>query len=657
MGEPPRGIDPKVICPICKKVLKSPVSFPCKHLCCRDCMEDRIRENPSSSRECCLACGQAGPATPANEVSELIAHMSIHCSTPGCEWIGPVSEVDHHEQTCAHRANNFPAYLTHLGEIDTIFDVAKDPAFLVRLMTHQPVIASPVLSTLLLKTVADQCAHSAPNQAAFAKMAEATATALVGMLTQLGHVPLLPDHFRVLSALSLHPDIRAALCRAGVVPLYTRMYARATEDGAPALMQAAWMGLTNLAALSPENQKALGQAAGVAASLARALGDQAITTGQPKAFEQLLWALANLTAEYPPNRASFASAGLAEPLVRALGLPALRGSAPLDQHAYRLLGNLAEDAAVREQLGRAHVMDALKEPVRAVACGRKVGPALFRALGHLVAKSPANQRAFLEAGLAPVYVGLLADPAVVGAPATVLQALKWLVLLSEQAPGRAALLEAGLAPALAQVLGGCPLGTASTAGESFWALANLLFHPEYRAALVVGAGAAPALLRLVVDTPPVLANPKVAPHALRVLVNATNDGPNQEAFGRCGAGAALARLLQNPAVMGQAGSAELVLGLTANLTESAPLQEALGQSGLIPLLVGWLGHPLVAGSPDLAEQATLALEHLALCPANIPRLETHRGAVAGALAAIERNPRCPAGMKRRLVAIRRLVGL
>jgi len=97
------GIDEKYQCPICTALLCRPVSLPCGHVFCDDCIR-------RSDLVQCPYCRQ--PFTQAEithlrdsdlELFEELSNVLVSCGNHSCDWTGRYGEHDDHLEECEYR--------------------------------------------------------------------------------------------------------------------------------------------------------------------------------------------------------------------------------------------------------------------------------------------------------------------------------------------------------------------------------------------------------------------------------------------------------------------------------------------------------------------------------------------------------------------------
>ena len=82
-------------CPVCLYAMKNPVQTECGHLFCRECLDPMLkRKRPI----CPLDQEEINPDSifPDNACRREILNLEVYCSfmTSGCEWIGPLKNLE-----------------------------------------------------------------------------------------------------------------------------------------------------------------------------------------------------------------------------------------------------------------------------------------------------------------------------------------------------------------------------------------------------------------------------------------------------------------------------------------------------------------------------------------------------------------------------------
>ena len=104
-------------CAICMETLRNPVTLPCKHCFCANCLEEARRVKNS-----CPVCRAELPArfTPvfAYDVLTAMRQIQVRCTNKGCGAVVPLSNWREHQDHCrfAGSAASEPVHVFHAPE-------------------------------------------------------------------------------------------------------------------------------------------------------------------------------------------------------------------------------------------------------------------------------------------------------------------------------------------------------------------------------------------------------------------------------------------------------------------------------------------------------------------------------------------------------------
>lgn len=125
LGQFDGPVDESLICPLCSKVLESPVRGRCGHTFCAPCLQSAARRGRD-----CTKCGGAlgtGSVESSDSVEEALAlrlaKLSIRC-TLGCDEVMEYGQLPRHTQEdcphrtvgCEHRGCGVQCSLSELAE-------------------------------------------------------------------------------------------------------------------------------------------------------------------------------------------------------------------------------------------------------------------------------------------------------------------------------------------------------------------------------------------------------------------------------------------------------------------------------------------------------------------------------------------------------------
>lgn len=86
-----------------KELMNKPVSLPCGHSACKDCMLQLVRSQGRSKS--CSLCRTTINQTQFNisvPLQAIIAKIKVQCTVPGCSWSGEHQEKESHQAQCEY---------------------------------------------------------------------------------------------------------------------------------------------------------------------------------------------------------------------------------------------------------------------------------------------------------------------------------------------------------------------------------------------------------------------------------------------------------------------------------------------------------------------------------------------------------------------------
>lgn len=101
------GISSQLLCAICQCVVDPPVSTPCDHLFCEDCLISWLERRESGNETCPMCNTVIDPVKvekPSRIIINLLGEMRRYCEnrSEGCPWVSACDEYEAHSRTCGY---------------------------------------------------------------------------------------------------------------------------------------------------------------------------------------------------------------------------------------------------------------------------------------------------------------------------------------------------------------------------------------------------------------------------------------------------------------------------------------------------------------------------------------------------------------------------
>ncbi|XP_028406760.1 uncharacterized protein LOC114529191 [Dendronephthya gigantea] len=96
--------DPRLLCPICFKVVKDPVQCPNEHHFCRSCIQRCLNETSETCPTCQHHLTEENLATPTRFFMETLERLKIRCDNTcrGCREVVELEFLDRHVERCGY---------------------------------------------------------------------------------------------------------------------------------------------------------------------------------------------------------------------------------------------------------------------------------------------------------------------------------------------------------------------------------------------------------------------------------------------------------------------------------------------------------------------------------------------------------------------------
>ncbi|CAH3174493.1 unnamed protein product [Porites lobata] len=98
-GSRSEGAEENFSCPVCLEILENPISIPCGHTFCRDCLSSCENASGSSTCPVCRTSFNAHQKFNARDIEQQIYQSRGYCS--GCNRRFPMSRLRAHRSSCS----------------------------------------------------------------------------------------------------------------------------------------------------------------------------------------------------------------------------------------------------------------------------------------------------------------------------------------------------------------------------------------------------------------------------------------------------------------------------------------------------------------------------------------------------------------------------